>query len=143
MINDQEATVVDEKNAKLKADFDKDTKIFRLFYPGAIQFSDSDYDESKGSRLATDTRMSKVPDNVLYENSVSQIQMQEVYCAILILLLPQEWNHRFLRPISETNSRTDGGRLQFFNVDRGLYRCLQLPIACTLLQRLIRHETTN
>eukprot|EP00980_Cylindrotheca_fusiformis_P030757 scaffold25388_cov181-Cylindrotheca_fusiformis.AAC.1 len=76
-INDQEATVVDENNTKLKADFDKDTKIFRLFYPGAIQFSDRDYEESKGSRLATDMGMSKVPDTVLYENESSRMEMVE------------------------------------------------------------------
>ncbi|CAJ1952202.1 unnamed protein product [Cylindrotheca closterium] len=78
LINDQEAAVVQaETNIKLKADFDKDTHLFRLFYPGAIQFSDSDYQESKGSRLATDMGMSKVPDQVLYENVAGQMQMEE------------------------------------------------------------------
>lgn len=76
-INDQAATIVDEANTKLKADFDKDTNIFRLFYPGAIQFSDRDYQESKGSRLATDMGMSKIPDTVLYANKAGRMRMRE------------------------------------------------------------------
>lgn len=85
LINDQEATVVQEgTNTKLKADFDKDTHVFRIFYPGAIQFSDRDYEESKGSRLATDMGMSKVPDQVLYENYASQMQMEEEETRVIL-----------------------------------------------------------
>ena len=76
LINDQEANVVDEGNTKLKVDVDSETKVLRLFYPGAIMFSDKDYEPSKGSRLATDMGMSKVPDNVLYENYITNIQMK-------------------------------------------------------------------
>lgn len=49
----------------------------RLFYPGAIQFSDKEYEPSKGARLATDMRMYKFPDNILYENSTSRLSMTE------------------------------------------------------------------
>ena len=78
LINDQIATVINEEtNIKLKIDIDTETKILRLFYPGTIQFSDRDYEQSKGSRLATDMGMSKIPDKVLYENYVPNISMTE------------------------------------------------------------------
>ena len=50
---------------KLKVDV-SESGVLRIYFPGGIQFCDQDYQESKGSRLATDMKMPKSPDEVLY-----------------------------------------------------------------------------
>jgi hypothetical protein len=66
-VNHQEVNVVDgETNSKLKVDVIVDAQTLRVFFPGSILFSDKDHEESKGSRLATDMDMRKIPDRVLY-----------------------------------------------------------------------------
>ena len=62
--NDNSIEVV-KGSTKLKVDVDLGKQILRLYFPGAIEFADSDYQASQGSRLATDMRMSKSPDDVL------------------------------------------------------------------------------
>jgi hypothetical protein len=66
-VNHQEVNVVDgETNTKLKIDVLVDAQTLRVFFPGSILFNDKDHEESKGSRLATDMDMRKIPYRVLY-----------------------------------------------------------------------------
>jgi hypothetical protein len=68
LVNDEDVYVVDSEsiNSKLKVDVDKSLQIIRIFLPGSIMFSDKDYKESQGSRLATDMDLRKIPDKVLH-----------------------------------------------------------------------------
>ena len=63
--------VVDSStNSKAKVCVDDANDTMRICVPGGIQFSNKDYEQSQGSRLATDMNMAKVPDRVLYQLSL-------------------------------------------------------------------------
>ena len=80
-VNEQDMPVVaaDDPMTKLKIDVgnSSDTTgstggtFLRIYFPGGIQFDNSNYEQSKGSRLATDMKMGKIPDEILYSFELS------------------------------------------------------------------------
>jgi hypothetical protein len=96
----------------------------RIYIPGGVHFSDKDYQQSHGSRLATDMSMSKMPDQVLHELELESITKferpqdkklevtvvsnnQEVL--IIILELASKWSmNDLIRTIkNEANNNND------------------------------------
>ena len=75
-VNGEDMPVVssDDPMTKLKIDVgnsDTTGSTLRIYFPGGIQFDNSNYEQSKGSRLATDMKMGKIPDEILYSFDLS------------------------------------------------------------------------
>ena len=79
-VNGQDMPVVsaDDPMTKLKIDVGNSSDnggtggtLLRIYFPGGIQFDNSNYEQSKGSRLATDMKMGKIPDEILYSFELS------------------------------------------------------------------------
>ena len=99
--------------SKLKVSV-QDSKL-RIFYPGSIQFGDSDYKPSQGSRLATDMKMSKVPDQVLYSVDLSdegtswersgdkQVRIQTPTNDVFLLEIASKWSTNDLHRAIESS----------------------------------------
>lgn len=99
--------------SKLKVSVE-DSKL-RIFYPGSIQFGDSDYKPSQGSRLATDMKMSKVPDQVLYSVDLSdegtswersgdkQVRIQTPTNDVFVLEIASKWSTNDLHRAIESS----------------------------------------